>query len=165
MLTSHLVVALLSFSILLSPVEQLQPVGEARLSKLFIKIYDSTLYTATGNYEPNVYPQALSITYLLNIKKVDLIKRTREQWEKIGIYDATQSETWLTTLETMWPDRINKQDNLTLVVDAQQRSYFYHNEQLLGSFEDTAFGPQFLAIWLSPDTRYPDLRAQLIGEG
>jgi len=148
----------------LNPIQQLQPVGQAQLSYLFWTVYNSTLYTRSGNYQVNEYPQALSITYLLEIKQEDLIENTRKQWQAIGVYDESLSETWLKQVAIIWPQQVTEKDNLTLLVDEQQHSHFYFNGKEIGAIKGVGFGKHFLAIWLSPDTEYPELRQKLIGQ-
>ena len=49
-------------------------------------------------------------------------------------------------------------------LDDSGAARFFHNGDPLGDIPDEEFGAQFLAIWLSPDTSRPELRAQLIGQ-
>jgi len=40
---------------------------------------------------------------------------------------------------------------------------FYQGEELLGTVESQEFTDQFLAIWLSPESRFEDERNELVG--
>lgn len=152
-----------SASILTSkPLSDLQLVGQAKLNVLFWEIYESSLYTADGRYQPEQFPVALRIQYLRDIDSADLLKATREEWLKQALPEE-QFTAWLETLSAIWPD-IQKGDELLLRVDAAQKSYFYYNNQYLGTLDDPQFGPAFLNIWLSEKASYPKLRAQLIGK-
>lgn len=143
-------------------IEELKKVGEAKLTFLFWDVYQSHLYTATGDYHKDTYPVALDIQYLRDIKAKDLLDRTAEEWQKLGFQEAIFTP-WLTKLATMWPN-IAKKDELLLVVDKHKKSIFYYNGQQIGVLEDPAFGPSFLAIWLDDKASYPQLRKQLIGQ-
>ncbi|WP_105901588.1 chalcone isomerase family protein [Vibrio gangliei] len=134
-------------------------VGEARMTHLFWDIYDAKLYTKTGTFQRYQPPIKFSLTYLRNIKAKDIVSATNQQWEHlgqnglIGKYDQQ--------LLSMWPD-INQGDSLTLLVNDKGISKFYYNQKKVGEIQDSNFSEQFLAIWLSPNTSEPDLRAQLI---
>ena len=140
---------------------ELNQVGNATLKVLFWTIYDSYLYNKDGVYR-GVEPElALRIDYRRNIKQRDLIARTREEWQKQGIY-AANSETWLNQLNVIWPD-IKRGDQIVLRVNDQLASEFFFNGNLIGSIDDPAFTQRFLSIWLSEKSSYPDLRDKLVG--
>jgi len=134
---------------------QLEKVGEAKLEVLFWSIYRSRLYCPDGTYEPGVRPLRLEIEYLRDIRSEDLVKRTGEEWEQLGVTDPAREE-WLATLRTLWPD-VGKNDQ-------DSRATFFHNERRLGSIEDPDFGQRFVDIWLSPDTSRPQMRLALTGK-
>lgn len=143
-------------------------VGSAQFSVLFWDIYQSTLYTPTGKFNqsvsanPNEDTQAIlfEIKYLRDISKQDLIERTVEQWQHLGMVDNDYS-SYLPLLEKIWPD-IKKGDRLALLLQ-QDSSRFYFNDQFAGEIADQVFGEQFLAIWLAENTSQPKLRRQLLG--
>ena len=135
-------------------------VGEATLSVLFWDIYTATLLTTTGTYDDTTAHFHLNLKYLRNIKKDKLIEATEEQWQRLGIAPK-QYQNWLETLSSLWPD-INKNDSLTLKVNPEYSEFSYNNN-VLGTIDDSDFGPLFAAIWLSENSQYPELRNQLIG--
>jgi len=137
-------------------------VGEAKLEVLFWSIYRSRLYCPEGVYEPGVRPLRLEIEYLRNIRSEDLVKRTGEEWEQLGVTDPAREE-WLATLAKLWPD-VSKNDVLAVELDEDGRATFFHNAQRLGRIEDPAFGQRFVDIWLSPETSRPELRLALTGK-
>jgi hypothetical protein len=143
-------------------IEELKKVGEAKLTFLFWDIYQSHLYSESGDYHEDTYPIALDIQYLRDIEAKDLLNRTAQEWQNLGLQEATFTP-WLTKLKAIWPN-IVKNDELLLVVDRQKKSTFYYNGQVIGEIEDPAFGPSFLAIWLDAKSSYPQLRKQLIGQ-
>jgi hypothetical protein len=141
----------------------LRKVGEAKLTVMFWDVYESSLYTQTGQYAPNDRPLRLDIRYLRNIRGEDLIKQTRKEWRAQGL-NHPQQEAWLERLAALWPD-VSENDVISLLVDEQNVAHFSLNGKPLGTVEDPAFTQQFAAIWLSPDTTRPELRAKLIGQG
>ena len=113
---------------LADPTADLQVVGEARLKFLFWQVYDSTLFSTNGTYqelEPNL---ALKISYRRKISAEQLIRRTREEWQKMSLL-SSQTEEWLLSLEAILPD-VDKGDLVILKVDEELASNFYFN----GSF-------------------------------
>lgn len=136
-------------------------VGEAKLEVLFWSIYRSRLYCPEGVYEPGVRPLRLEIDYLRNIRSEDLVKRTAEEWDQLGVTDPAR-ERWLATLRDLWPD-VETNDVLAVELDGDGHATFFHNDQRLGTVEDPAFGQRFVDIWLSPDTSRPKLRLALTG--
>ena len=140
---------------------ELNEVGNATLKVMFWTIYDSYLFSKDGVYR-GVEPElALRIDYRRNIKKDDLIDRTRKEWRKQGVY-VDSSETWLQQLDTFWPD-IKRGDQIVLRVNAELASEFFFNGELIGSVVDPMFTQCFLSIWLSEKSSYPHLRNQLVG--
>lgn len=153
---------ILSGDLMANEIKELQKVGEAKLSFMFWDIYQSNLYTESGSYIKDTYPVALGIQYLRDIEGKDLLDRTEQEWQKLGLQQVTYAP-WLASLEEIWPD-ITKNDELLLVVDRHRKSVFYHNGEEIGSLQDPAFGPGFLAIWLDEKASYPQLRKQLTGQ-
>lgn len=145
-------------------------VGQAQLTMFFFDIYQSQLLTPTGSYavgqDITPHPLALSITYQRDISRRQLLEATQEQWQKLGFTDnATQA--WSAKLEGIFPD-ISEGHNLTYVTDGIQGEFFYTSDlasmKSIGTVEEESMNDAFLAIWLSPDTAYPKLRQNLIGE-
>ncbi len=146
---------------LAAPWQDLELVGQGKLSVLFWDIYNAQLFSADGQYQPGQYPLALKLTYLRDFKKKQLISETEKQWEKLGIANDGSRQAWIKELERLWPD-VAKRDAITLFIDQDSNSYFYHNQTQLGKIQDSAFCEAFLAIWLSEGTSAPEVREQLI---
>ncbi len=141
--------------------DAMRKVGEARLKVLLWSVYDSRLYTPSGNYDDGDLPLRLEIQYLRDIRARDLVDRTLVEWEAMGREHPNQS-AWLKQLSGLWPD-IAASDVLTLELDRNSVATFSHNGEVLGRLEDPDFGQQFVDIWLSRDCTRPSLRDQLIG--
>ncbi|MGL4916568.1 MAG: chalcone isomerase family protein, partial [Aeromonas allosaccharophila] len=63
-----------------APWQQLRPVGQGEMNWLWFKLYDATLYSASGRYQPGHYPQALTLTYARSIEREDLLSATAAEW-------------------------------------------------------------------------------------
>ena len=144
-----------------NPLDDLKIVGEAKLKVLFWDVYNSSLYSKTGEYQVGQYPQTLKINYLRDIDAEDLIERTQDEWEKLGIKQVTFSQ-WIPLLTNIFPD-IKKGDTLLLSVSENQQSEFFFNGKTIGKITDQSFGKSFLHIWLDENCSYPKVRNKLIG--
>ncbi|EGQ7834088.1 chalcone isomerase family protein [Vibrio vulnificus] len=148
--------------------QQWLTVGEARLSWFVFDIYDSKLVTPNGEFEVNAdvtpHPLALEIRYLRDISREDLLSATEEQWQKMGI---AAKKPWRDSLELIFP-HIRKGDKLTYITDGEKGRLLINRHdsdkaEVVGNVADQELNDAFLAIWLSPKTQYPSLRAKLIG--
>jgi hypothetical protein len=144
-----------------NPVSELKIVGQAKLKVLFWDVYNSTLYSHTGEYQTELFPQALKINYLRDIEADDLIEKTKEEWEKLGIKQETFAH-WVPMLTKIFPN-IKKGDTLLLNVSENQQSEFFFNGKTIGKISDQSFGKNFLRIWLDENCSYPKVRNKLIG--
>lgn len=140
----------------------LEKVGEARLKFLLWSVYDSRLYTPTGEYQSGIRPLKLEIEYLLDVKADALVERTQTEWNKMGRKHPRHDE-WRQKLGSIWTD-INSGDVISLELDSENRSTFRRNGELLGHIEDPEFGQEFVDIWLSEDCTRPEIRQALLGE-
>jgi hypothetical protein len=143
------------------PISGLKKVGEAKLKILFWDVYNSTLYSQTGEYQAEQFPQALKIQYLRDIDAEDLIERTRDEWEKLGINQELINQ-WIPLLTDIFPN-IKEGDTLLLNVSENQQSEFFFNGGTIGKITDRTFGKSFLRIWLDENCSYPKVRNKLIG--
>ncbi|HBY87063.1 MAG TPA: hypothetical protein DEO86_14455 [Colwellia sp.] len=118
--------------------------------------------TTSGKYPVDITSDKVlfTISYLADISSNDLINRTVDQWEHLGI-QSERYTSYLPKLKGMWPD-IKEGDSLSLLID-QGRSVFYFNQQYIGVINPSEFGQIFLAIWLSENTSEPNLRLELLG--
>ncbi|MCW8996070.1 MAG: chalcone isomerase family protein [Psychromonas sp.] len=157
-----LLLAFFIFPVFADSMHNLKNVGQGKMSWLFMDIYQASLFSKDGRYQPKQYPQALIIRYQRNFSKSTLLKATQQQWQKLSV-DENLYQQWLQTLSVIWPE-IKKGERLTFLVSSNGRGDFYHNGNWLGSIDNPDFSDAFLSIWLSENTSEPDLRRKLIGE-
>lgn len=143
--------------------------GDATLTWGPFTLYTSQLRTPQGRYIAPEQDQALIITYQRDITRDELVDATREQWQALGILtQEAQSEGWLRSLRTFWPD-VSPGTQLAFVLSDKQGQFWYRASAAqktftpLGPQQSLAFSTRFLAIWLDPHTQYPKLRQQLMG--
>lgn len=155
---------LLLFSITTVAKAEQQPwklVGEAKFSVLFWDIYEAQLFNNTGVFSGVKPPLQLHLTYLIDIKGKDLAKETRNQWQKMNIYDLAD-EDWLNKMETVFPD-ITENDSLTFFFNLDKSASLHCNNQLIHQFKTSPQISKFLDIWLSDKTSHPKLKDKLTG--
>ncbi len=150
---------------------QWETVGEAKLTWFIFDIYTSRLKAPDGQYKVSgdisPHPFALEINYQRDISKQQLLDVTDEQWQKLGFSDRSRQQ-WISELNTMFPN-IKKGDELTYLTDGKTGQLIYRQagqipHMTVGYVRDEKLNDAFLAIWLSPNTEFPKLRKQLIGQ-
>ncbi|PWW06739.1 hypothetical protein DES37_110144 [Mangrovibacter plantisponsor] len=144
-------------------------VGAATFTWGPFTLYHARLLSPDGRYHGLSSDLALVITYQRAISHTDLVDATRDQWQELGILQATpQSTMWLQALEQLWPD-VTPGSQLAFVATQHQGQFWYRAGSAtpfspLGPQQPSLFSERFLAIWLDPRTAYPNLRQQLTGE-
>lgn len=146
-----------------APWQQLRPVGQGEMNWLWFKLYDATLYSANGRYQPGHYPQALTLTYARSIERQDLLSATAAEWQRLGLGTEVERQRWLGQLAALWPD-VQAGDKLTFYVDKGGAGHFWWQEKSLGTLADPQFSAAFLAIWLADNSRDPALTRRLRGQ-
>ena len=140
----------------------LERVGRSSLRVMVFKVFDSALFTESGEWRNPTRSFRYELTYARNIAGAVLASQTTKEWDHLGFTDERQSD-WVEYLEAIWPD-VSKGDTITYDVDAAGVSRFYFNGEWLGAVEDPDFAPMFIAIWLSPETSRPAHRDGLLAD-
>ena len=135
-------------------------IGTAKFSVFIWDIYQSQLSTSSGNYPDPEGLIVYQIKYFKNIESKELIKKTIEQWQHLGI-KSDRYTPYVKQLGNIWPD-IEEDDQLAFVAKGD-KSAFYYNGDLVGSIDNQGFAEVFLSIWFSEKTSQPELRDSLLG--
>ena len=147
-----------------APLHDVKPaltlVGAAKLTSLFIHVYDIALYAPESTYTTNG-TAVLCIRYNISIKRQRLQETTLEEWRRLGKGDDVQLAQWIKQLDSLWPD-VKSGDRLTAYMVGNGTTQFYFGDRLLGEITDSAFGPAFFAIWLDVNCSYPKIRDELM---
>ena len=146
-----------------APWQLLRTVGQGEMNWLWFKLYDATLYSQSGRYEPGNYPQALTLTYARDIERSDLLTATAEEWQRLELGSDVDRQRWIGQLAALWPD-VGAGDRLTFYVDEAGVGHFWWHDQPLGTLADPQFSAAFLAIWLADNSRDPTLTRRLRGQ-
>jgi hypothetical protein len=140
-------------------------VGKGRFKFAFWSIYDASLYSQTGRFEPKKFgaidqPIRLKLTYLRDIDKDELVDNTLDQWLQQG-FSNKDIIGYKQTLLTTFPD-VKENDHLAIEVSSQGSQFYYNDKKIEQAFS-TEFGLIFSGIWLADNTTEPGLRNKLIG--
>lgn len=149
----------------ITTLESLRPlslVGRSELKVAFFKVFDSALYTMSGEWTDPKHSFRFLLTYRRNISGRFLANQTAKEWDHLGLSDARRA-AWEAQVLEMWPD-VSKGDKITFDVDERGISRFYYNGTWVGTIEDPDFAPAFIAIWLSPETSRPAHRDGLLAD-
>lgn len=151
-----------SYFIAFDALPPLKEIGRSSLRVMVFKVFDSALFTESGEWQDRTKSFRYELTYARTIAGAVLASQTTKEWEHLGFTDERQSG-WVEYLEAIWPD-VSKGDTITFDVDAAGVSRFYFNGEWLGAIEDPDFAPLFIAIWLSPETSRPAHREGLLAD-
>lgn len=138
-----------------------KPYGSGSLSWLFLTAYDASLWTDAPQWSMNE-PFALTLVYRMSFSSEELADRTIDEMREIspGLSNATLIRYRSILLRAFPPVRSG--DRITALHAPGAPVRFFHNGKPTGESNDAAFAEPFFAIWLSPKTPEPKLRAALL---
>lgn len=148
-------------------VQGLQPLrlaGEGSYRWFGLLIYEARLWVGQQGYrdsDPGAAPFVLELRYARSLQGSRIAEASVEQMEKVGAGSAEQRKAWLQAMTGLFPD-IRKHDRLAGRYEPGQGVRFFLNGAPLGGQLDDEFAQAFFAIWLSPRTTAPSLRAALL---
>ncbi|MFN5509773.1 MAG: chalcone isomerase family protein [Burkholderiales bacterium] len=146
---------------------QLQParlVGEGELRFLGFRVYTARLWISTAGRDPAQLlqqPMALELRYLRGLLGETIVEGSEKEIARLGFGTAAQRTRWSAQMKQLFPD-VREGDRLTGVFDPARGVRFFHNDQPIGSIDDTDFGRAFFSIWLDERTQAPSLRTSVM---
>ncbi|MGQ0286924.1 hypothetical protein ACT2CV_06945 [Pasteurellaceae bacterium 22721_9_1] len=137
---------------------QWQPVGKTDYNWGPFLVYTIALHTETGNYQENERPLMLTFTYDKQVEGKNFAVSLIKELENFKI--EADTEGWLKELQRIFPD-FSPNDKLSYIA-LEDKGYFVLNDTVLDYEFDQQFNQAFIDIWLSPQTKHPKMRANLI---
>jgi len=136
------------------------PYGSGSLRKMFLHIYDSSLWTDAATWSPDK-PYALVIRYDMHFRVDELAGRSIDEMERAGKMTAAEKKQFRDDLSARFHE-VKPGDTITALYDPKKGGTFYYNGKQQGGVLDAARMKRFLMIWLSSETSEPALRKQLL---
>ena len=140
--------------------------GQARLRYFGLHVYDIRLWTPASLRGDDALrtDAALEIEYARHLKGRLIAERSLTEMQRVGDVNASDAERWLGQMKQLFPD-VQAGDRITGVHRPGEGAHFHVNGRFVGEVRDAAFARLFFAIWLSPRTSEPQMRAALLGLG
>lgn len=138
-----------------------EPVGTGRLTYMFWDVYDATLIAPKGVFADKK-PFALKLKYLVDVKGQKISTLSIEEMKKQGFKDPQKLTSWEKEMTKIFPD-MGSGTSIIGIRTKAGNAVFYKDNRHIGSIKDKEFAQKFFAIWLSPQTSEPELRAELLG--
>lgn len=138
-------------------------VGSAEFTTWGLHIYTARLWSAAPRFSDQ-QAFALEIIYHRAVSRERLVSISLDEMQRLmgAALGATQRAQWQAQMQQAFVD-VATGTRLTGVFLPGLGCRFYVGERLQLEVRDEAFARAFFAIWLSPRSRYPELRQQLIG--
>ena len=129
-------------------------------------MYEAWLWTTPqfASERFGAYSFALEIRYARAISGSALADTSLKQMQALELLPPARFAEWQQALKSAFPD-VKPGDRLTGVHLPDKGLRLYFNGQLYKAIDDPVLSQSFFAIWLSPTTQEPRLRAQLLGQG
>ncbi|MGN6388299.1 MAG: chalcone isomerase family protein [Burkholderiaceae bacterium] len=147
---------------------QAHAAGEGSYRWFGIRVYDARLWTGPAGpvgligAAPGDAPFALELRYARDLDGRKIAEASLREMDKVAAPEPAQRDAWLARMTALFPD-VHDGTRLTGIYRPGGPTVFCLDGRRFGSIDDPAFGRAFFAIWLSPRTSAPDLRAALLG--
>ncbi|MDN2713013.1 chalcone isomerase family protein [Janthinobacterium sp. SUN118] len=140
--------------------------GEGDYTWFGMRIYRAQLWVGPRGYQgaaSETAPFVLELRYARALDGKKIAEASHEQMQKLGVGTQQQRLAWLATMQRIFPDVKEGQR----IAGAYRAGIapgvrFYLDGQVLADVTDGDFARAFFAIWLSPSSTAPQLRAALL---
>lgn len=138
-------------------------VGSADYSFFGFRLYSARLWSPTAPLAVDA-PFALELTYHRTIERDDLVAASLKEIRRTAgdRVSEAQLQAWAEQMRQAFVD-VEPGQRITGVFLPGQGARFYFGDQLTHAVDDRAFARAFFDIWLSPRTREPERREELLG--
>lgn len=137
--------------------QKFTPKGSADFKRLMVKAVTIKLWEqADTSINPT---QVLQTKFAYGVEDKYLVEAIIRGMLQRGI-PRPRVGKWFWQIREFTPT-VQKDDVITMVKTAQSVS-FYHNGSYIGAINNPQFGDDFFGVWLAPDSKYPQIRSQLL---
>ena len=140
-----------------------KPYGVAKLSKLFLSVYDGQVWTDAPQWSMDV-PYALTLHYHMNFSPEELSDRSLEEIGRSVKLSAEETQSYGKQLRAIFP-QVHPDDRITAFFQPARGVSFFYNGKPAGKISDKIFAARFMGIWLSEKTSEPEFRQALLEKG
>jgi hypothetical protein len=142
-----------------------QVVGGGDLRVFGFRVYTARLLSVDKPLKAD-QPFALELTYHRTISRDDLVQASVDEIKRTSPTPVTDQQlvAWREQMALAFVD-VQEGMKITGVYLPGREARFYVGEKLQHVVQDPQFAKAFFDIWLSPKTRNPELREQLLGVG
>jgi hypothetical protein len=138
-----------------------EPYGKGTMRWLLIPAYDAALWTDAEQWSMQS-PFALTLKYHMSFSTSDIVERSLKEMANVDPQlSATTVASYRAMLMPLMPD-VKSGDEVTGLYTPDGTVKFFRDGQLTGEVRDQRFAQTFFAIWFSPQTSEPSLRAKLL---
>lgn len=135
-------------------------VGKSELSVLLSKIYDIYLW-AESNEWSRQKPSVLCRVYDREITQDRLMRFTLKEMKRIHGLSSKVVDKYREQLSPILPG-VKEGDSICLAFHPGQGMKYLHNGQSRGIIPESDLSQHFQDIWLHSQTRYPQMREELL---
>ncbi len=139
--------------------------GRMRFRWFGLHVYDARLWTVRPLREADDIVRqsyALELDYARRLEGKAIAERSLDEMKRLEPISEAQARDWLQAMRLAFPD-VAPGDRLVGLHRPGRGVQFLHNGRITGEVADPRFARLFFGIWLSPASREPELRAQLLG--
>lgn len=139
-----------------------QVVGVGDLRVFGFRVYTARLFSPDKPLKAG-QPLALELTYHRTISREDLVEASIVEIKRTSGTAVTETQLvdWRKQMAKAFVD-VQEGVKITGVYFPDREARFYVGERLQHVVQDPKFAKAFFDIWLSPKTRNPELRKQLL---
>ena len=135
--------------------------GTATVRWFGIRAFDAKLVTPNGaNYDPT-QQAALELQYAVRFTSEELFEATMEELDRLE--GARSDHPQIAKKLSNCFAAVGPQDRFLAVGSAKNRIKLFRNGQQTCDLSHSNIRARFLAIWLSPESRFPSLSRKLRG--
>ena len=138
-----------------------EPYGKGTMRWLLIPAYDAALWTDSTPWSMQA-PFALTLKYHMSFSTSDIVERSLKEMSNVDPQLSAATLTTYRTLLTRFMPDVKSGDEVTGLYTPDGTVKFFRDGQLTGQVRDPSFAQDFFAVWFSPQTSEPSLRAKLL---